>query len=55
MPRTETRGPEIRSTKRAVPPGCAHWGPGGALRTAQSWAVSNDCRNRLDLKVRVSS
>jgi hypothetical protein len=21
MPRTETRGPEIRSTKRAVPPG----------------------------------
>ncbi|MBT2595982.1 GNAT family N-acetyltransferase [Arthrobacter sp. ISL-72] len=22
-------------------PGCAHWGPGGALRTAQSWAVSH--------------
>jgi hypothetical protein len=55
MPPANGPRPDIPSLQRAVRPGCAHWGPGGALRTAQSWAVSNDCRNRLDLKVRVSS
>jgi hypothetical protein len=45
MPPAKARGRKSGQQSATVPPGCAHWGPGEALRTAQSWAVSHERRN----------